>query len=126
MTNKKMLKYGEAMHAALRGLMQEHGHKQATGAYKVARDLLEKMHVRDPQALPVRAFFVEVYGLPKTYIPARCSEQAKWAVIQQAPKPDRKDLLSLVKVGRVKEYDAWALTAEPRLYVIDEVLEALC
>ncbi len=121
MTKKKLLRHGEAMYAALRGVMREHGRKKATGAYKVARELIEKMHVRHPEKQTMRAFFVEVYGLPKTYIPARCSEQAKMAVVRQTDKADRQDMLSLVKVGRVKMYDAWALTAEQRLHVIQEM-----
>ncbi len=125
MTKKKLLRHGEAMYAALRGIMQEHGRGRATGAYKVARELITRMHVRHPEKQAVRAFFVEVYGLPKTYIPARCSEQAKMAVVRQTDRADRKDMLSLVKVGRVKAYDTWALTAEQRLHVIDEMPQGL-
>lgn len=126
MTQTKLLKYGEAMHTALKEILKEHGSSPASPAIQAARRLVSKMHVRDATKQPVRAFFVEVYGCPKTYIPARCSEEAKWAVIKQAPKADRKDLLSLVKIGRAKEYDVWAPSAERRLHVADEVLEAVC
>lgn len=125
MTKKKLLKHGEAMYAALLAILKEHGSGPTKSeALKNARALVKKMHVRHPDKLPVRAFFVEVYGCPKTYIPAQSSDEAKWAVVQQAPKADRQDLLSLVKIGRAKEYDQWAQTAEKRLHCLEELLEA--